>query len=819
MPHIPRFLDCRLLAQHKPTGGLRPIAIAETWQRLVSLCAMALCSDLGPSLLPLQLGVGVSGGAQSLGHAARAALAAWDGVVLVQLDWKNAFNTMSRAAILQAVAVHAPRLLPLVKLLYRYPAQLHVEGAPSDTPAIASQRGVRQGDPISGLLFALTLQGALQTVQQQHQPEDARPTAALKAYHDDCTIASDAEHAPAAFRDLVAAAAPLGLEPQLPKCTAYSRDPQHAATVASELEITHAVHGTTVCGTPIGTPAYEAASAAASADKVCAAIDRLISLPLPSQDQFLLLTMSLQRRMLHLARVVPWGQVSGHVRRAEASVKAAVNQIMRIPRDDGRAAEQVILPTRLGGLGLLQTTQQIADAAYVAAAAVSHAAFRDAPECFRAFCGPQGETLQALWGGLKQEFRLWDAAASPADQAAIASVLPRLQQDVTKAVATRRRAALLAAFDITTPPGQRALARLHSCAGRPASIWLDTLPVVPALRMTSVEFSFSLRYRNGIPPAPPNALGVMCVCNTYVPPDDLDHAMNCKTLSYFWTVRHNQLESAWRQTGSRAGVATSRLPNTRAFVRAAREQRLPGGPAAPAALDVQRASQEAGTSGADASQAPEMHVPAPEPQGVPPLGAATGGAQDDAGPEHGNSGPLGARAQEEVGDADGADVDTSQEGEPDDRHVVDDSDKIGDILFIPPDSNLCIGDVSVINPSADSYRRQAARTVGAAAARRDRDKDRAYRRHDPDAYDFVPLSHESYGRMSPRAMEHLNHLADVAVRCGEVRRAVFVTNALRRLSVALCKGNALIFRMGMHTLAGITGGAVVHGCARPNAHP
>ena len=109
--------------------------------------------------------------------------------------------------------------------------------------------------------------------------------------------------------------------------------------------------------------------------------------------------------------------------------------------------------------------------------------------------------------------------------------------------------------------------------------------------------------------------------------------------------------------------------------------------------------------------------------------------------------------------------------------------------------------------------------MGAAAARRDRDKDRAYRRHDPDAYDFVPLSHESYGRMSPRAMEHLNHLADVAVRCGEVRRAVFVTNALRRLSVALCKGNALIFRMGMQTLAGITGGAVVHGCARPNARP
>ena len=37
-------------------------------------------------------------------------------------------------------------------------------------------------------------------------------------------------------------------------------------------------------------------------------------------------------------------------------------------------------------------------------------------------------------------------------------------------------------------------------------------------------------------------------------------------------------------------------------------------------------------------------------------------------------------------------------------------------------------------------------------------------------------------------MDHLNRLAEVTSRCGVVNRGLFVTNALRRLSVASCKG-------------------------------
>lgn len=123
--HLPRALaglppPPAAEATGRPQGGFCAIAIAETWQRLASSCAMTprlgyavawVLTQGCASLAPLEVGVrgpaGVrvpAGGAQNLGHAARAVLRVWDDVVPVQQNWKNAFNMMSRAAILNTVA-------------------------------------------------------------------------------------------------------------------------------------------------------------------------------------------------------------------------------------------------------------------------------------------------------------------------------------------------------------------------------------------------------------------------------------------------------------------------------------------------------------------------------------------------------------------------------------------------------------------------------------------------------------------------------------------------------------------------------------------
>ena len=77
LPHVPELLDSRLIGLEKPGGrGLRPIAIGEVFFRLAGLCAMAARPGAGRALAPLQLGVGVKGGSQIIGHALSSGIAA-----------------------------------------------------------------------------------------------------------------------------------------------------------------------------------------------------------------------------------------------------------------------------------------------------------------------------------------------------------------------------------------------------------------------------------------------------------------------------------------------------------------------------------------------------------------------------------------------------------------------------------------------------------------------------------------------------------------------------------------------------------------------
>ena len=127
----------------------------------------------------------------------------------------------------------------------------------------------------------------------------------------------------------------------------------------------------------------------------------------------------------------------------------------------------------------------------------------------------------------------------------------------------------------------------------------------------------------------------------------------------------------------------------------------------------------------------------------------------------------------------------------------------GDILVVLPDG-LTVCDVSVVHPAAASYAAQA-RVPGGAAAARDRLKITKYQTTDPNGYAFVPLSHETYGRLGKPAMQLLNTLAIAASANGTVHKEGFVTNALRQLSVTMCRANGIMFRRSLETLARVTG--------------
>jgi hypothetical protein len=149
LPDIPFLHASALIALAKPRGrGMRPIAIGEVWVRLASVCAMAACQDAGTALAPLQLGVGVPWGSQSVGHALRFGLSCCPGDVTLQLDFRNALNSVSRTALLQVVASRAPRLLPFAAWIYPSYGPLVTSGAhPPTRPRSPLKAGSDKGIP------------------------------------------------------------------------------------------------------------------------------------------------------------------------------------------------------------------------------------------------------------------------------------------------------------------------------------------------------------------------------------------------------------------------------------------------------------------------------------------------------------------------------------------------------------------------------------------------------------------------------------------------------------------------------------------------
>ena len=147
------FFAANLTALRKKDGGIRPIAVGNVFR--ISASKAACRPVYKRSFSPVQLGVGVPGAA----HAVRSLFLKRDispcanaknGMILVKLDMKNAFNTIRRDHFLKTCFLRAPTLYQLAH---------HAYAAPSDllfgSDIIQSKTGIQQGDPLGPLLFAL----------------------------------------------------------------------------------------------------------------------------------------------------------------------------------------------------------------------------------------------------------------------------------------------------------------------------------------------------------------------------------------------------------------------------------------------------------------------------------------------------------------------------------------------------------------------------------------------------------------------------------------------------------------------------------------
>ena len=155
----------RLIALLKPNKDVRPIAVGETFRRLTAKVAVNLhYHDLADHFLPLQVGVAVKGGAESIIHGVRATHARppQGDVALMKIDFANAFNMLERSAFLDLVVKHFPGMARFAYLCYGNPSRLFIGNT-----VILSAMGVQQGGPEGPALFCVGLQQLVQKIEKE----------------------------------------------------------------------------------------------------------------------------------------------------------------------------------------------------------------------------------------------------------------------------------------------------------------------------------------------------------------------------------------------------------------------------------------------------------------------------------------------------------------------------------------------------------------------------------------------------------------------------------------------------------------------------
>ena len=149
----------------------------------------------------------------------------------------------------------------------------------------------------------------------------------------------------------------------------------------------------------------------------------------------------------------------------------------------------------------------MADASFLVAAALADNAMARGPQRFRPFANVGAAALRTKWERVRLRYPEVYPPDLPPD-VLIQSFLPQAQRMTTRARAQRGFDELLDAYVAmganVTPQQQaqavRDQARLCSCACRPASAWLTTLPTAPSLRLQSEEYLTSFRLRLGVAP-------------------------------------------------------------------------------------------------------------------------------------------------------------------------------------------------------------------------------------------------------------------------------------------------------------------------------
>jgi hypothetical protein len=390
LPHSirPYILPSTLIALEKNNGaGIRPIAIGEVFYRLAAYrCHVMVMRTARTLLAPIQLGIGVPGACEAIVHNIQHALEKCtpeeEPMAALAVDFRNAFNCVSRKAILNSVYSHLGlrHIWRLVHFAYSSPSALYTRDDEGRYVArLYSCEGVRQGDPISALLFSVAIQPVYVNIIRQHQ--SLRATAIL----DDCTFVGPVGALVSAYATICQEAALVGLEVQPTKSQLiyFQSDrvplPSDITEFIARNRVQLQLDSAIILGAPVGrTAAKREELALRTLRDHVSFFQALLRDEMPVQEAVHLLRVSGTPRLNYLLRCVPPDAVRNLARQFDTHVLDTFIEKLELGvqlNQDGneQMVSQIRLPVRDGGFGMVSAEGHM-DASYIGslAATVQH---------------------------------------------------------------------------------------------------------------------------------------------------------------------------------------------------------------------------------------------------------------------------------------------------------------------------------------------------------------------------------------------------------------------------------------------------------------
>ena len=582
----------RLIALAKPNGAPRPIAMGELFYRVAAVRAVRDAAGNARALLsPHQYGVGVPGGCEHIVHCMQHSLphiANNTPLAAVKVDISNAFNTCQRPRLL-SLLLDTPQLASLHRIAHwaysqSTPLIPQGRGAVSEECFIESANGVRQGDPLSTLLFCLYLKPAIDALASD-PAFGARIN--IYAYVDDVHIVGSVEDVLTAHMRFTQHLRAIELAVNPDKCSlVYFHQATHPLTTVQSLAVTGAglqwteahADSADVLGAAIGVDATAIAARLGrnlgGAEGLFRPFIRRVQSGGFSVQAAMLLLAHTVGRLAYLQRCLPSTALEQVARDWDDMLLEAATCVLDLAADEANDAAvraTLIRPLRLGGFGL-SSALFVSPLAFIASVAASAAqpgmhplSDGDLPQTSvlhqwlrAALTCPTVEDIQRQPHGHTRLHIVYDADTFTTHYHTQPSHAANLQHHLT-AVATNSLYNARVEEVKQIAGNERALARLHGGKAKYASRWKTVKPTETAYQLSDEYYRYAARRDLGLPPTRDRILPYRCgACRMGMAPDGL-HGQRCIHNNTFTKLRHDSIEKllhdvirdgvglAWRQ--------------------------------------------------------------------------------------------------------------------------------------------------------------------------------------------------------------------------------------------------------------------------------